>query len=62
MLDQANNLGGLQQMSVTGMLGGEFPQLSQDGFMLESESDKLFHQTHGAMKSGSAGNGAWEWR
>lgn len=53
-------------MSVTGILGGEYPQLTQDGFMLESEYQA--QQAQGRARPGGVvqsvqGGGTWnEWR
>lgn len=76
LLDHTNGMGSQQMspantMSVTGMLGGQFPQLSQDGFMLESEyqgqqqqqQQHQHQQRNNSLVQNGGPNGSWsQWR
>lgn len=67
LLDHSNQMAQQQMspantMSVTGMLGGEFPTLTQDGFMLESEYQAPQHpqqQRTGSVGHAGQTNGGW---
>jgi len=70
LLDHSNQMAQQQlaptnAMSVTGMLAGEIPALSQDGFMLESEHHGQYQQRNGnvnGVQHGQAGVSWNEWR